>query len=504
MNLAKLLDELDVIQIIGSAEQKEIESITLDSREVTEKSIFVAIKGFVADGHSFIPEALSKKAAAIILDNASAVPAQLIEKNNCVRILVKDSRIALAQVSDLFFEKPSKKMKVIGITGTKGKTTTAFYIKNILEKSGSKVGLIGTMKNMIADKEIPTSLTTPEANTINYLMNDMVTAGCKYCVMEVSSHSLELHRVDFLDFDVAVFTNLTSDHMDFHKNRENYLNAKKILFDNLKSSGKVVYNLDDSASADILNDTSASKFSFGKDTNADIVLDNIIFNFDRTDFSIVSCNKNYNCSTKLVGGFNAYNAIAAFSTAIQLGICVDIAIKGIESLPQIAGRFEVIKADGKIIIIDFSHTADSLRQALVAVNEIAAKYTPKKKIYTVFGCGGDRDKTKRPLMGKYATELSKKVFVTSDNPRNEDPFLIIKDIESGIALDNYEVVEDRELAIKRAITESERNSLILIAGKGHENYQLVKGVKTHFSDKEVAQKYLSLTVENRRVCKKSI
>ncbi len=490
MNLAKLLSKVDVVQVIGKAELREIEAITFDSREVDENSIFVAIKGFVVDGHDFIPQALSKKSVAIILDNATAVPEQLIEQNNCVKIVVKDSRIALAQISNLFFEQPSKKIKVIGITGTKGKTTTAFYIKNILEQNGAKVGLIGTMMNMVADKVIPTSLTTPESNTINYLMKEMVDAGCEYCIMEVSSHSLALHRVDYLDFDVAVFTNLTSDHMDFHKSRGNYLEAKKMLFDRLKPSGKIAYNLDDSASADILKDASASKFSFGKDKNADVVLDKISFNFDGTKFSIISDNKTYDCSTKLIGGFNAYNAIGAFSTAVQLGISADFAIKGIGTLSQIAGRFEVVKSGSKFAVIDFSHTADSLRQALLAVNEIAKEYNPPKNVYTVFGCGGNRDKTKRPLMGKYATEFSKKVFVTSDNPRDEDALQIIKDIEDGIVLANYEVIENREFAIEKAVTESESNSVILIAGKGHENYQLVKGVKTHFSDKEIAEKYL--------------
>jgi len=493
MKLSELIDRIDAIQVVGYAERKEIDVITFDSREVTDKSIFVAIKGYVTDGHKYIEQALSKNVAAIVLDNNDAVPEYFIERNNAVKILVKNSRVALAQLSSLFFGEPSKKITLIGITGTKGKTTTAFYLKNILEQSGAKVGLIGTMKNMVADKEIPTSLTTPEANTINSLMNDMVTTGCKYCVMEVSSHSLQLHRVDFLDFDAAVFTNLTSDHLDFHETRENYLYAKKILFDKIKSTGKVIYNYDDTANRKILADTKAERHSYGKNKNADILLSSINYNFEGTHFSILVNNERLDVTTKLIGAFNAYNAVAAFSTAIHLGIPVEIAKKGIESQQQIPGRFEVInKSDGKIVIIDFSHTADSLRQALIAVNKIAAKYTPKKKIYTVFGCGGNRDKTKRPIMGRHASELSDKIYVTSDNPRNEDPFLILEDIKNGITKDNYEIIENREEAIKKAITESESNAVVLIAGKGHENYQLVKGIKTHFSDKEKAEKYLSI------------
>lgn len=491
MNLAVLIDNIDVIQVVGKAELMEIDFITLNSKEVKSKTIFVAVKGYKTDGHKFIPQALSKGAAAVVIDNSEAVADNLIEQNGVVKIVVKNSRIALAQISNILYGQPSKDLILIGITGTKGKTTTAFYLKNILEQSGAKVGLIGTMKNMVADKEIPTSLTTPESNTINSLMKEMVESGCKYCVMEVSSHSLELHRVDYLDFDATVFTNLQSDHLDFHKTRGNYLQAKKILFDNLKETGKIIYNFDDEAKNELFEDTNVEMHSFGKNDNAEIVLSNINYTFEGTHFSIKLNNETVNVSTRLIGVFNAYNAVSAITTAVCFGIPLNTAVQGIESLPQIEGRFEVIKSGEKVVIVDFSHTADSLKQALLAANEIAEEYNPKKNVYTVFGCGGNRDKTKRPIMGKYASELSKKVFVTSDNPRDEDPFLILKDIERGITSSNYEVIEDREEAIRKAVTESDDDAVILIAGKGHENYQLVKSVKTHFSDKEKAEKYLS-------------
>jgi len=491
MNLADLLDNIDVVQVAGKADFTNVDFITFNSKKVKSKTIFVAIKGYKTDGHKFIPQALSQGAAAVVIDNNDAVADNLIERSGAVKIVVNNSRIALAQISNFLYGQPSKHLTLIGITGTKGKTTTAFYLKNILEQSGAKVGLIGTMKNMVADKEIPTNLTTPEANTINSLMKDMVEAGCKYCVMEVSSHSLELHRVDYLDFDVAVFTNLQSDHLDFHKTRENYLQAKKILFDNLKETGKVVYNFDDEAKDKLFESMVAEMHSYGENEKAEIVLSDIHYTFEGTHFAIKLNGETINISTKLIGTFNAYNAAAALATANCLGISLNDAIKGIENLPQIAGRFEVIKSGEKVVIIDFSHTAGSLKQALLAANEIAAEYNPKKNIYTVFGCGGNRDKTKRPIMGKYASELSKKVFATSDNPRDEDPFLILKDIQSGITYNNYEIIEDREEAIRKAISEAEDDAVILIAGKGHENYQLVKGIKTHFSDKEVAEKYLS-------------
>ena len=352
--------------------------------------------------------------------------------------------------------------------------------------------MIGTNKNLIGDEEYPTNLTTPPANILNELFAKMVENGVTHCVMEVSSHALALKRTCLLDFDAAIFTNLTSDHMDFHISRENYLFAKKILFDGLKKSAVGVFNLDDSDESELSKDFLGKKISYGVCGLSDYQISDIKCGFANTNFKISFNGITKNLSTPLAGKFTAYNAVSALSAAIALDINIDSAIKGIENIKQIPGRFEVIKKENRVVIVDFSHTADSLRQALLSVNEIADDMTQRPQIITVFGCGGNKDRTKRPIMGSYASELSDRVIITSDNPRNEDPYEIIEEIKSGIVKENYIVVESREEAIKTAINESQENAVILIAGKGHEDYQIVNGVKSFFSDKQIAEKYLEL------------
>ncbi|MFH1197754.1 MAG: UDP-N-acetylmuramoyl-L-alanyl-D-glutamate--2,6-diaminopimelate ligase [bacterium] len=489
MNLAELLNSARILQVVGNAELKEVTTITFDSRSVAKETIFVAVKGFKIDGHEFILDAINSGAAAVILENANAVPDEIFRHSGCVKIIVKNSRKALAEFSHLLFDEPSLKMKMFGITGTKGKTTTTYFLKNICETAGIKTGLIGTITNFIGNKYVTSRLTTPESNEINGYLKDMVDSGCLYCVMEVSSHSLELNRVDYLDFDFAALTNFTSDHLDFHATSENYRNAKKKLFDGLKPSAIAVYNNDDENSRAILRDTKAKIFSFGMKDGSTFLISDVEYDLDGTSFKIKYENNDFAITTPLIGGFNACNATCAFALAVLAGIEPAKVITGIATTPQIAGRFEVIRSGDKRVIVDFSHTADSLKQALLSINHIVKKGRP---IITVFGCGGDRDKTKRPIMGGIACELSDKVIVTSDNPRTEDPFKIIDDILKGIKTENYEVVENREEAIKRAICESPSDAVILLAGKGHENYQLIKGVKNHFSDKETAEKYLTI------------
>lgn len=492
MKLSKLINSVRIIHVAGNEADLEIRGVTIDSRNVKEGWMFVAIKGFQTDGHKFIPQALANGANAVVVQDGCDFDENVIHNSKKVLVVVEDSRKALADLSSAFYGNPSRKLKVIGITGTKGKTTTSYYLKNILETAGEKVGLIGTIQNMIGGKVVKTNLTTPEANEVNRLMSEMLAEGCKYCVMETSSHSLELRRVRGVEFDIAIFTNLTSDHLDFHKTKENYLAAKKILFDGLDEKAKIVYNADDENYSALLNDSQAEKFSYGKTSEADFQITDIDFDFGGTRFTVSRAGEKYSVKTKLVGMFNAYNAGAAFAAAYLAGVGTETIIEGIETTPQIPGRFEVISNGKKKAIIDFSHTAGSLKEALISVNKIAERETPPNPVYAVFGCGGDRDKTKRPLMGKYATEMSKKAFVTSDNPRTEDPTSIIEDILQGIKLDNFEVIEDREAAIKKSILETEDNAVILIAGKGHEEYQLINGVKHRFSDKETAQKYLDL------------
>jgi UDP-N-acetylmuramoyl-L-alanyl-D-glutamate--2,6-diaminopimelate ligase len=487
MNLAEILNNVATIQVSGNAETKEIELITSNSINVQNNTLFTAIKGFKADGHKFIQDAISKGAQAVVLENDSELPDEFFTNLNVVKILVADSRKALAEISNSFFGDPSKKIKLIGVTGTKGKTTTTYYIKNVLDSAGFKSGLIGTNKNIVGDKIYPTKLTTPESNTINELMNEMVRDDCKYCVMEVSSHSLDLKRVYGLDFDSAVFTNITSDHLDYHVNFKNYLSAKKILFDELKSDAEAIVNKDDKSWRELIKDSKADIAGYAFENDAELRIKNVEYDLSGTSFEIEYDDKNYSVSTKLIGIFNAYNATAAFAACVKLGIDTEKIIEGIKNTPQVPGRFEVFGAGDKKVIVDYSHTADSLEKALQAVHHIVKKERP---IYTVFGCGGDRDKTKRPVMGKIADELSDKIVITSDNPRTENPLLIIEDILKGVSGNKHIVQPDREEAIKIAIQESEDNAVILIAGKGHEDYQEINGVRSHFSDKETAEKYL--------------
>lgn len=487
MLVSELLNNVSVVQVVGKPESIDVKNITIDSRKVKPGYIFIAVKGFKSDGHKFIPQAVSNGASVIVLENNDVALEYLFQKNDIVKILVKSSRKALAEISNALYNFPSKKINLIGITGTKGKTTTSYFIKNIFDYSGIKSGLIGTNKNIIDKVEIPTKLTTPEANTINNLLNQMVSKQCTDCVMEVSSHSLMLGRVDGLDFDIGVFTNITSDHLDFHSNFENYLSAKKIFFDNLKQGAKIIFNNDDPNSDKLLSETKAEKISYSFNNSADIKIENVSYNLDGTKFKLVYNNKTYDVETSLIGMFNAYNATAAFGATVYSGVKVEDVIDGIKNTPQVPGRFEVIGSQNKKVIIDYSHTADSLNQALHAVKHIVNDTRP---IYTVFGCGGDRDKTKRPVMGKIAEDLSSFVYITSDNPRTEDPYQIIDQIVAGFEHNNYKIIEDREEAIKSAIENSEDNAVILIAGKGHENYQEINGIRNYFSDKETAEKYL--------------
>ncbi len=487
MELTQLINSVKTIQVIGEAQRKDVSGIYYDSRRVIKNSVFVAIKGYKTDGHNYILDAINKGAIAIILEDNLSVPDEIFTHDKIAKILVKNSRIALAEISNSFFKEPSKKIKLIGITGTNGKTTTSYFVKSILEAAGHKVGLVGTIANFIGEKEIKSSMTTPESSDLNELFLEMITEKCSHAVMEVSSHSLALSRVYGLNFSAAIFTNLTLDHLDFHQSFENYLNAKKILFDSLDESSFGIYNLDDENSQVMISSSKAKHFSYGTSPKSDFHLKNIQYDLSGTSFVIEYNQKNYNVSTSLVGEFNAYNAIAAFAATVLLGVDEKKAIEGIRNTKQVPGRFEVVGNGAKKVIVDYSHTPDSLEKTLIAIEKIVKD---EKRIYTVFGCGGNRDKSKRPLMGKIASDKSKMAIVTSDNPRFEDPFQIIEEIKAGIEKNNFKVIENREEAIKFAIQNSEDDAVILIAGKGHENYQEIKGIRNHFSDKEIAEKYL--------------
>jgi len=489
MLLTELLNKVNVIQVVGSPLTNKVSGIEYDSRKIVEGSVFVAIKGFNTDGHLFLQDALNKKAIAVVIENNEAIPDSLVFNSNAIKILVKDSRQALAELSNAFFDEPSKKLRLIGITGTNGKTTTSYFLKHILETAGYKVGLIGTISNFIGNEKIESKLTTPESNDLNKMLQRMHNSGCDFAVMEVSSHSLALKRVYGLHFAFAVFTNITPEHLDFHSDFENYLSAKKILFDTLSSSSSAIYNSDDLHSVDVIKDSISLKYSFGSSNVSDFRMSNIHCDLSGTTFTINYEQKDYNLKTSLVGDFNAYNAAGAFAVAKLSGIKDEIIAEGILTTPQVPGRFEILSNGTRKVVIDYSHTPDSLEKTLMVIRKITEKKNP---VYTVFGCGGNRDKLKRPLMGKIATELSDEVIVTSDNPRNESPSSIIEEIKNGITKDNYHIVEERAAAIEEAIKKSQKNSVILIAGKGHEDYQEINGVRQHFSDREVAKKVLGI------------
>ncbi len=488
MELTQLINSVKTVQVIGEVQRQDVSGIFHDSRKVIKNSIFVAIKGFNTDGHRYILDAINKGAIGVILEDNNVVPDDIFIHGKVAKILVRESRVALAEISGSFYKDPSSKLKTVGITGTKGKTTTSYYLKSIFETSGTKTGLVGTIANYVGDREIKSLMTTPESNDLNEILFEMNNENCGYAVMEVSSHSLVLNRVYGLKFAAGIFTNITSDHMDFHENLENYLKAKKILFDNLAANSFGIYNIDDKNSKVIIQDSKAKLFSFGESEGSDFKIKNVNYDLNGTRFLIEYNENDYAIETSLIGEFNAYNACASFAAAVLLGIKTETAAAGIKNTKQVPGRFEVIGHGKKKVILDYSHTSDSLEKALIALRKISDKSIP---IYTVFGCGGNRDKTKRPVMGKIATEMSNHVIVTSDNPRFEDPFDIIEDIKKGIKKDNYMVIENREQAIKQIIEDSPREAVILIAGKGHETYQEVKGVRNHFSDKEIAEKYLN-------------
>lgn len=465
----------------------EISGITADSRMVKKDYLFVAIKGFETDGHKYIQQAIANGAAAVIVQKDSDFDENLVSEKKCFLLKVEDSREALAVVSGNFYKNPSSRLMLTGITGTKGKTTTAYFVKNLFESFNKKCGLIGTIANYIGSEKLDSKLTTPESDSLNSLFNEMVEKDCSAGVMEVSSHALELKRVHGIDFDFAVFTNLGTDHLDFHKTFEHYTKAKKILFDELKPEAFAIVNSNDPNWKKLVTDTKAKVTTFGENPTADFRITDISYDLNGTIFSVVYKEKQYSLKTKLIGKFNAYNAGAAFAIGMLKEFDEKDVAASIFNTPQIPGRFEVVSDGNKKIIVDYSHTAESLEQALLAIKEMNKS---KAQIVTVFGCGGDRDKSKRPLMAKVASELSDFVVVTSDNPRTEDPYEILEDIKPGLTDKNNKVIENRRDAIKYAVEKSENESVILVAGKGHETYQEINGIRNHFSDKETALEFV--------------
>lgn len=482
--LRDLLYKVNIHSIIGNPDI-EIKSLQTDSRKIAPGTCFFAVKGTVADGHDYIETAISNGAVAVI---CQVVPENISQE--IVYVVVPDTSLALGIMSHHFYGSPSLKMKVIGVTGTNGKTTIATLLWQLFTQLGYHCGLISTVQNQIGTKVIPATHTTPDALKLNALLADMLAEKCTYVFMECSSHAIHQHRISGIEFAAAIFSNITHDHLDYHHTFEEYIRVKKSWFDGLPTTAFAVSNADDKRGKVMLQNTAAKKIYYSLKTLADVkgkILDN--------DFSGLHMTINdLEVHFKMIGEFNAYNILAVFAAAVGLGEDKFKVLEILSSLHGAPGRFDYItsKNEKVIGIVDYAHTPDALVNVLVTIKNLRKS---NSKIITVVGCGGDRDKTKRPLMTEAACQYSDKVILTSDNPRTEDPASIIKDMEAGINLVHKKKcisILDRAEAIKTAVNLSGREDILLIAGKGHETYQEIKGVKTDFDDKKVLSEMFEL------------
>ena len=479
MELRTLISALDAPQVVG-ADQLAIGQIVSDSRRVVPGSLFVAVRGVAVDGHQYIASAIEKGAVAIVCEE---FPEELADK--ATFIVVKDSAYALGMLLSRSYGDPSQKLKLVGVTGTNGKTTIATVLYELFRRLGYKVGLLSTVCNYIDGEAIPTDHTTPDPITLHALIARMVEAGCTYAFMEVSSHSIDQRRISGLDFDGGIFTNLTRDHLDYHKTVENYLKAKKKFFDELPAKAFALTNVDDKSGMVMLQNTKAQKLTYSLRTLADFKGRILESHFEGTDLLI----NDKEVTVRFVGRFNAYNLLAVYGAAVSLGADPDEVLVALSAMHPVSGRFETIHSpEGFTAIVDYAHTPDALTNVLNSIHEVLEG---KGRIITVVGAGGNRDKGKRPLMAKEAARLSDQVILTSDDPRFEEPDAIIQDMVAGLTKADLErtlCITDRAQAIKTATMLAKRGDVILVAGKGHEDYQEVKGVKHHFDDREQLRK----------------
>jgi UDP-N-acetylmuramoyl-L-alanyl-D-glutamate--2,6-diaminopimelate ligase len=475
MILSKILGSIKFHLIQGKLET-EVNEIQIDSRKVQEKDLFIAIKGTENDGHQYIAQVVEKGASVIVCEN---VPSNISSE---VTVIQVDNAGFLAGVlASNFYENPSTKLKVLAVTGTNGKTTTATLLYELFRKLGYAVGLFSTVVNKINGEEVPTNLTTPDAITIQKLMAEMVKKKCTHAFMEASSHAIVQGRLAGLQIKGAVFTNITHDHLDYHKTFQNYINAKKLLFDGLSESAFALVNTDDKRGQIMLQNCKAKHFTFALKTMADFQAKIINNSFDGLQLNI----NGKEAWFRLIGDFNAYNLLGIYATAVLLGENIDEVLRAMTELKPAVGRFEQMTSPNLVRgVVDYAHTPDALQNVLETILKIKKS---SQKVITVVGCGGNRDATKRPIMAKIAAQMSDKVILTSDNPRNEDPEEILRQMQVG--LDESEIkksikITDRREAIKYAVQLAQKQDIILLAGKGHETYQEIKGVKHHFDDKE--------------------
>lgn len=481
--LKDILYKVGLVEVIGST-NIAITAVSFDSRKVEKDSLFVAVKGTQSDGHKYIEETVAKGAIAVLCEELPAV-----QNSSITYIKVNDTTLALGIIANNFYDNPSEKLSLIGITGTNGKTTTVTLLFNLFRKLGYKVGLLSTVKNQINNDVIPSTHTTPDAIQLNALLRQMLDRGCTHCFMEVSSHAVVQNRIAGVHFAGAVFTNITHDHLDYHKTFDEYIKAKKRFFDTLSTDAFALVNKDDKNGMVMVQNTKATKKTYSLSSMADFrckVVENqfsgLLLNIDNQDLW-----------TKLIGSFNAYNLLAVYAVAVLLKEDKTNVLTTLSTLNSVEGRFQYVRTnDGVVGIVDYAHTPDALVNVLKTINDIR---TGNEQVITVVGCGGDRDAAKRPIMAKIACDMSNRVILTSDNPRSEEPDAIIKQMQQGVDAVNYRKtisITDRSEAIKTACSMAKPGDIILVAGKGHEKYQEIKGVKHPFDDVLVLKENLKL------------
>jgi UDP-N-acetylmuramoyl-L-alanyl-D-glutamate--2,6-diaminopimelate ligase/murE/murF fusion protein len=489
--LKELLKLLPEAEVQGNIVDQNIAYVTFDSRKVKPGTLFICLPGAKVDGHDFIKDAHRDGAVAVLIQKTIALP------DGMIAIKVPDTRLAMCSIVPYFFDYPSRKLRMIGITGTNGKTTTTYLIQSILKEAGYKIGVIGTIQTMIGEKVLPMKNTTPDVVDLQEILAKMVSNGIEYVVMEVSSHALALNRVAGCEFDVGIFTNLTQDHLDFHHDFVNYLAAKAKLFEMLGSSTAVkqgktaIVNIDDEASEKIIKSTACQVISYSINKDSDLQAQHTDVHSGGTSFTVTGSFGEMPLNLKITGLFNVYNVLAAIGAAKAENIDFTIIKSALEKFQSVPGRFELVDEGQPFsIIVDYAHTPDGLENILKTARQIA-----KQRIIVVFGCGGDRDRTKRPIMGKLAAEYGDVVIATSDNPRSEDPAAILEEVEAGILKGlttekDYEKIVDRRQAITRALKLAKPEDVVIIAGKGHENYQILKEGTISFDDREVAREII--------------
>jgi UDP-N-acetylmuramoyl-L-alanyl-D-glutamate--2,6-diaminopimelate ligase len=485
MQLKTLASSIPVRQVIGTLD-RAVESIAYDSRRVQRNGLFVALRGEKTDGHQFLEQAIERGASVIVTEREEKQP-----RVTC--LVVDDTRSALAALAAAFYGWPATKLKLAAVTGTNGKTTTTFLIKHICEKAGLRCGLIGTVRYEIGERILPATRTTPESLDLQELLAQMANAGCRAAAMEVSSHALAQERTRGLEWDVAVFTNLTQDHLDFHGTMENYFESKAKLFAQLAQQKKkqkpvAIVNIDDRYGEQLLGkiDKNISVVTFGMSARADFRASSYRMEFGGTSYQLDARGKSYLVRVPLIGRFNVANSLAALAAANALGLSLRETVLSLGKSPQVPGRLEAVPAKRQFqVFVDYAHTPDALLNVLKTLRELQPR-----RLIVVFGCGGDRDRQKRPLMGEVVDRHADLAIITSDNPRKEDPNAIIAEVEKGFRADHYEKIPDRTEAIRRAIELAQPRDIVLIAGKGHENYQEFADHTVPFDDIQVARRAL--------------